>query len=76
MKRLSSRRLADAEVHLDAARVAQSEFWKALSDLETCLGIEIESSIDLRDASLEDLLEPTRRRLILGMPEKPYINVG
>ncbi len=37
------------------ARLAQTCFWKAVSDLERHLGFEIDSSQDLEDVSIEDL---------------------
>jgi hypothetical protein len=70
MKRLSSRHIAEAESHLETARQAQAYFWSALSDLETCLRVEIESTIDLRDARLEDLLDLSKRRMLLGIPQE------
>jgi len=66
MKKLSMKRREEAEDLLEASRVAQTEFWRSLSDLESCLGIEIESTIDLRDVKIEDLLNPVSRRAILG----------
>lgn len=70
MRRLSEKRRRKAEDILDAARDAQAEFWRSLSQLESYLRIEIESIIDLRDVSLEDLLDPERTRAILGRPER------
>jgi hypothetical protein len=67
MKKLSIKRCEEAKGLLEASRVAQAEFWRALSDLESCLGIEIVSTIDLQDASIEDLLDPARKRAILGI---------
>ena len=67
MKTLSSRHLAEAAFRLEIARLAQAEFWKALRDLENCLGLQVESTIDLRDARAQDLLDPNVRPLILGI---------
>lgn len=44
-----------AEELLDYVRLAQSIFWKAVSDLELLLGFEIDSSQDLEDVGIEDL---------------------
>jgi hypothetical protein len=76
VRRLSSRHLAEAEGCLEAARVAQADFWRSLTDLETSLGTEIEASIDLRDAHLEDLLDPTKRHEILGKSKEQHNPLG
>ena len=70
MKKLPIKRREEAECLLEAARVAQAEFWRSFSDLESCLGIEIESTIDLRDTNIEDLLDPVSKRAILGYQER------
>lgn len=75
MKKLSMKRREEAECLLEATRVAQAEFWSSLSDLESCLGIEIESTIDLRAANIEDLLDPVRKLAILGLSEKESIPI-
>lgn len=69
MKKLSMKR-REAEGLLDVARVAQAQFWRSLSDLESCLGIEIESMIDLRDTNIEDLFDTVRKHAILGYGEE------
>lgn len=56
MKRLSAKRLERAEDALATVRIAQADFWKSLSELETCLGTELESTIDFRDTELKILL--------------------
>ena len=56
--------------------MAQANFWRTLTDLETSLGTEIEGSIDLRDAHIEDLLDPTKRRMILGISKEQKIPLG
>ena len=58
LKKISAKRREEAEELLDLARVAQAEFWRLLSPLEANLGVEIESTIDLRDANIETLLNP------------------
>lgn len=58
LKKISERRRKEAEDLLDLARVAQAEFWRSLSPLEASLGVEIESTVDLRDASVDTLLNP------------------
>lgn len=63
MKKISRKNREDAEDLLDLARVAQAEFWRSLSPLETHLGIEIDSTIDLRDADIEALLNPNQDRI-------------
>ena len=45
----------EAQDLLFRARVAQTIFWGAVSDLELHLGFEIDSSQDLDDVSIEDL---------------------
>jgi hypothetical protein len=52
---LPTERREQAEDALAATRVAQAEFWRSLSELESCLGIELDSTIDFRDADLETL---------------------
>jgi hypothetical protein len=54
------KRRDEAENLLEAARVTQTEFWNSLRDLESCLRIEVNSTIDLRDANIETLLDPIR----------------
>jgi hypothetical protein len=58
MKKPSAKRLEEARDLLDLARVAQAEFWRSLSPLEACLGVEIDSTTDLRDADIGTLLNP------------------
>ncbi len=41
----------------------QSEVWQCLSKLEERLGIEIESTSDLTDTTIEHLLEESKERL-------------
>lgn len=62
MKKISAKRREKAEDLLDLARVAQAEFWRSLSPLEASLGVEIESTIDLRDANIDTLLNPIQWR--------------
>ena len=56
LRSLSTRRREQAEDALAAARVAQTEFWISLGDLESCLGVELDSTVDLRDTELDFLL--------------------
>ena len=70
MKKLSTKRREEAECLLEATRVAQAEFWNSLSDLESYLGIEIESTIDLRGANIEDLIDPVSKGAILGYDKR------
>ena len=56
MTRLSAKRRERAEDTLATVRIAQADFWKSLSDLESCLGIELESTVDFRDTELKTLL--------------------
>jgi len=58
VKKLSMKRRDEAEYLLEAARIAQTEFWNSLRDLESCLRIEVNSTTDLRDANIETLLDP------------------
>ncbi|HTB96248.1 MAG TPA: hypothetical protein VK716_04520 [Terracidiphilus sp.] len=69
MNNLPKTRLAQAEYLLQLARAAQAEFWRSLLDFESFVGVEIESTIDLRDATLEHLLDPKAKRMILGLTE-------
>lgn len=57
MANISAKRRERAEDVLAATRVAQCDFWKILSDLESCLGMELDSTIDFRDATVDTLLE-------------------
>lgn len=56
LKRLSMRNRERAKDALAVTRVSQAEFWKSLGELESCLGIELDSTVDFRDANLETLL--------------------
>lgn len=56
LKLLATRNRERAEDALAATRVAQAEFWRSLGELESCLGIELDSTVDFRDAGLETLL--------------------
>lgn len=69
MNELQENRREETEDLLETARVAQAEFWRSLRDLESLAGVEIESTIDLRDLTLEHLLDPKARQAILGLPE-------
>ena len=60
MKKLSMKRRDEAEYLLEAARIAQTEFWNSLRDLESCLRIEVNSTTDLRDANIATLLDPIK----------------
>ena len=73
VKRLSSSYLAEAGFRLEIARLAQAEFWRTLKSLEHCLGVEVESTIDLRDIHVQDLRDPEMRRQILGVSEERHI---
>jgi len=55
--RFSKKRRELAEDALDTTRVAQDEFWRSLKELETYLGIELDSTIDFKDTDLETLLK-------------------
>jgi hypothetical protein len=56
MTHVSEKHREEAEDALAATRVAQAEFWRSLRELESCLGVELDSTIDFRDANLEILL--------------------
>lgn len=56
MTRLSAKRRERAEDALAIVRIAQAEFWKSLGELESCLGIELDSALDFRDTELKLLL--------------------
>jgi len=57
MIRLSKKRRAIAEEALAEARVAQTLFWSALTDLEEALGIDVDGTRDLENTNVEDLIE-------------------
>jgi hypothetical protein len=73
--RLSSSHLAEAEFRLEIARLAQAEFWRTLKSLEHCLGVEVESTIDLRDIHVQDLRDLGMRSLILGVSKEQHIQM-
>jgi intein-encoded DNA endonuclease-like protein len=54
---LSEPRLKEAREALEAARDYQAEFWRALSDLEAILGVDVSGTIDLEQYSVEDLMD-------------------
>lgn len=56
MTRLSAKSRERAEDALATVRIAQADFWKSLSQLESCLGVEVDSTIDFRDTELAILL--------------------
>lgn len=69
MNGIPRKRREQAEDLLQLARVAQTEFWRSLLDLESIAGIEIQGTIDLRDITLGQLLDPKARGVILGLSE-------
>jgi len=54
---VSAKHREQAEDALEATRIAQAEFWRSLSELETYLNTELDSTVDFRDATLETLLK-------------------
>ena len=61
MRRLTKKRRAIAEDTLAEARIAQTAFWSALTDLEEALGIEIDGTRDLEEVDMDDLIESGRK---------------
>ncbi len=57
MKRKAPKKQQKSEILLEAARVAQSTFWDALSELESELDIEIDGTTDLSDSTIKSLIE-------------------
>jgi hypothetical protein len=53
---LSAKHREHVEDALAATRIAQAEYWRSLGELEACLGVELDSTMDFRDAELETLL--------------------
>jgi hypothetical protein len=48
----------ELEIALETARLAQSEFWDALAQLECLLGAEVSlDNADLEETTLEDLVD-------------------
>lgn len=50
------KRREEAESALAATLVAQDEFWRCLQNLEFCLRIELDSTVDFRDVQIDSLL--------------------
>jgi len=56
LRSLSAKHRELAEDALEATRLAQDGFWKSLGELESRLGIELDSTVDFRDTNLDVLL--------------------
>jgi hypothetical protein len=56
-RKLGKKRRRIATEQLEAAQLAQEQFWSALSDLEATLGVEIEGTAELANMDVDDLLE-------------------
>lgn len=60
MRPLSKQHRERAEDAFAPLCVTQTEFWRALGELESCLGIELDSTVDFRDTNIDLLLQNVR----------------